>query len=240
MIKIEKVDVWGFEHAIRGMRNPLNSWERSDSALCKGAEGFEDCTVNVHGVCPRRDDFREDVFCIGQSDHELMTKLSKGGSPHRKFFRQIMVSLDITAPLYWWKEFDTYKIGTTANSCSTMHKIHSKPFTLDDFSCEQLDAVSIKILKMVIEELNFNIDCFANYENIKDELPNTERKQFWWNIIQLLPTSYNQKRTVTLNYENLLNILEYRRGHKLDEWNIFCDWIMSLPYAELLEAGVKK
>lgn len=202
MIKIEKVDVWGFEHAVRGMRNPLNSWERSDSTF----EPVE----------------------IGQKDHDLMTRLSKGGSPHRKFFRQIMVSLDITAPLYWWKEFDTYKVGTTANSCSTMHTIQKNEFTMDDFSVDHLDAVTKQYMEAVINSLNINRQKFLDSKD----------KKYWWNMIQLLPTSFNQKRTVTMNYENLLNILEYRKGHKLDEWNIFCDWIMSLPYSDLLEAGL--
>ena len=202
MIKIEKVDVWGFEHAVRGMRNPLNSWERSDSTF----EPVE----------------------IGQKDHDLMTRLSRGGSPHRKFFRQIMVSLDITAPLYWWKEFDTYKVGTTANSCSTMHTIQKNEFTMDDFSVDHLDAVTKQYMEAVINSLNINRQKFLDSKD----------KKYWWNMIQLLPTSFNQKRTVTMNYENLLNILEYRKGHKLDEWNIFCDWIMSLPYSDLLEAGL--
>ena len=202
MINIEKVDVWGFEHAVRGMRNPLNSWERSDSTF----EPVE----------------------IGQKDHDLMTRLSRGGSPHRKFFRQIMVSLDITAPLYWWKEFDTYKVGTTANSCSTMHTIQKNEFTMDDFSVDHLDAVTKQYMEAVINSLNINRQKFLDSKD----------KKYWWNMIQLLPTSFNQKRTVTMNYENLLNILEYRKGHKLDEWNIFCDWIMSLPYSDLLEAGL--
>lgn len=204
MIKFEQIEVWGIKHAIRGMRNPLNSWERSDTV------------------------FDGNKMCLGENDVDLMTRLIRGGAPHRKFLRQIFVSVDITAPLYWWKEFDTYKVGTTANSCSTMHKIHSKEFELADFSTEHLSPLSINALKSVIDVMNLERE---HYVACKD-------KDCWWQMIQLLPTSYNQKRTVTVTYENLLNMLEYRRGHKLDEWRQFCDWILTLPYGSLLKEGV--
>lgn len=216
MIKFEKTEVWGFEHAIRGMRNPLNSWERSDSTY--------------DGECE-----------IGENDKDLMTRLIRGGSPHRKFLRQIFVSVDITAPLYWWKEFDTYKVGTTANSCSTMHKIQAKEFTFKDFSCEHLDEPSKAILGVVINELNNNCGWYNDYYRLTadGEFTDVERKQFWWNMIQLLPSSFNQKRTVTMTYENLLNMLEYRRNHKLDEWRQFCDWIFTISHSTVLRVGVE-
>lgn len=204
MIKFEQIEVWGIKHAIRGMRNPLNSWERSDTV------------------------FDGDKMCLGKNDIDLMTRLIRGGAPHRKFLRQIFVSVDITAPLYWWKEFDTYKVGTTANSCSTMHKIHTKEFTVEDFSVEHLLAENGVYFGKTIERLN----------NARNKFLKTKNKVYWWQMIQLLPTSYNQKRTVTMTYENLLNMLEYRRGHKLDEWRMFCDWILTLPYGSLLKEGV--
>jgi hypothetical protein len=204
MIKFEQIEVWGIKHAIRGMRNPLNSWERSDTV------------------------FDGDKMCLGENDKDLMTRLIRGGAPHRKFLRQIFVSVDITAPLYWWKEFDTYKVGTTANSCSTMHKIHAKEFTVEDFSVEHLLAENAVYFGKTIERLN----------NARNKFLKTKNKEYWWQMIQLLPTSYNQKRTVTMTYENLLNMLEYRRGHKLDEWRMFCDWILTLPYGSILKEGV--
>lgn len=204
MIKFEQIEVWGIKHAIRGMRNPLNSWERSDTV------------------------FDGDKMCLGENDIDLMTRLIRGGAPHRKFLRQIFVSVDITAPLYWWKEFDTYKVGTTANSCSTMHKIHAKEFELEDFSTEHLSPLSLSAIRNLIDVMNLERE---HYIACKD-------KDCWWQMIQLLPTSYNQKRTVTMTYENLLNMLEYRRGHKLDEWRMFCDWILTLPYGSLLKEGV--
>lgn len=218
MIKFEKVEVWGWKHAIRGMRNPLNSWERSDS-----------------GYNP----LLEDIFEIGENDLDLMTRLTRGGAPHRKFLRQVFVSVDITAPLYWWKEFDTYKVGTTANSCSTMHTLHKKRFELEDFSRdylfnrvvtkdEVLELDTIMVLKEIIMSLN---GLRLMYLNTKDTL-------YWKAMIQLLPSSYNQKRTVTMTYENLLNILEYRRGHKLNEWRKFCEWIDTLPHSFLLHEGL--
>lgn len=236
MLKIEHTMTYGWEEAIRGMRNPMNSWDKSDSMLCKGADGFEDCTINAAGKCPRHEDFRHDIFCIGTNDHGLMMRLAAGGSVHAKYRRMITVYCDITAPLYWWKEFDTYKVGTVANSCSTMHKIHAKEFTLDDFSCEHLldyfetkegACHPIDILKDVIEALNTCRDGFLE----------TKDKRYWWQMIQLLPTSYNQKRTVMLNYEVLVGMYRDRKNHKLDEWVALCDWIKELPYSEIITGG---
>lgn len=225
MIKFEHSEVWGWEHAIRGMRNPMNSWERSDTTFLD---------YYFAGT--------EEAPYIGQNDYDLMARLIKGGQPHRKFLRQIFVSVDITAPLYWWKEFDTYKVGTTANSCSTMHKIQANQFSFDDFSCEHLDAPSKAVLGKVIEELNNNRNWFNRYSELVEdgEFEGVDKKQFWWNMIQLLPSSYNQKRTVTMTYENLLNMLEYRRGHKLDEWRQFCEWIFTLPNSHILREGIEE
>lgn len=242
MIKFEKEDVWGFEHAIRGMRNPMNSWERSDSypAVDCGRCGI----IDKEGVCKpgEHDCTPYEIYAIGDNDRDLMTRLIRGGQPHRKFLRQIFVSVDITAPLYWWKEFDTYKVGTTANSCSTMHKIQAKQFSFENFSCEHLDEPCKAILGTVIEELNNNRDWFNRYNELVEsgDFEGVEKKQFWWNMIQLLPSSFNQKRTVTMTYENLLNILEYRRGHKLDEWRQFCEWIFTLPNADILREGISE
>ena len=229
MIKIENEEVTGWEHAIRGMRNPMNSWEKSDSGMCKGGDGFEDCTINAVEKCPRYNDFRHDVFCVGKSDYYLMKRLRNAGTDHRKFMRMITVYVDITAPLYWWKEFDTYKVGTVANSCSTMHKIQEKEFTLDDFSCEHLSPLSVNILVNLIKHLNTERLLFMN----------TKDKSDWWQMIQLLPSSYNQKRTVMLNYEVLANMYHSRKNHKLDEWREFCKWIETLPYSELITGGLE-
>ena len=247
MIKLENTEVVGWEHAIRGMRNPMNSWEKSDSQTCTNCNG---CLPGQE--CER---YKNGTF-IGPNDLDLMTRLRNAGTDHRKFMRMITVYLDITAPLYWWKEFDTYKVGTVANSCSTMHKIHDKEFTLDDFSCEHLfkeddvggmyysataeeEFTSMDVLKVVIEALNtyrktyiaVKADTVSDY----DHTP----KEYWLQMIQLLPSSYNQKRTVMLNYEVLANLYKSRRNHKLDEWHTFCDWIESLPYSELI-TGEKK
>lgn len=220
MIKVENIEYWGFEHAIRGMRNPMNSWDKSDSKLCLDIL-CENCRYSEPGdICNSPVDIEEIV--IGHKDMELMQKLYKGGHPHRKYLRQIMVSMDITAPLYWWKEFDTYKVGTTANSCSTMHKIAAKEFELDDFSHEHLIEPMEAILIAVYSEMN---KCREKYLETKD-------KKWWWQLIQLLPSSYNQKRTVTFTYENVMNMLDYRDPHKLDEWNHFCKVLKSLPYVE--------
>ena len=216
MIKLEKVEVFGWEAAIRGLRNPMNSWDKSDSVMCG--------------------EFSPE---LGKNDLDLMKRLTKAGTEHRKFLRMINVTVDITAPLYWWKEFDTYKVGTVANSCSTMHKIHTKEFTLDDFSCEHLTEYSEtengetwkfnfrNAFEITLNQLNFARKLFLD----------TQDKRWWWQMIQMLPSSYNQKRTVQLNYEVLLTQYHQRKGHKLDEWNEYCEWIESLPYmAEFMKA----
>ena len=219
MLKIENWEVLGWEHAIRGMRNPMNSWEKSDSNF------FDDSEGHVCNICQGRGSMA--LIEIGQNDYTLMKNLRNAGTDHRKFMRMITVYLDITAPLYWWKEFDTYKVGTVANSCSTMHKIHAKEFTLEDFSCEHLENSWLAHLKETIRLLNEARDAY--------HWCNTDaKKEWWWQMIQLLPSSYNQKRTVMLNYEVLANIYKSRRNHKLDEWHTFCDWISELPYSELI------
>ena len=202
MIKIERASVMNLENAIRGARNPMNSWGRMDSEY--DAEGN---------------------YVLGENDLDLARRLARAGSDHRKFLRQIFVSVDITAPLYWWKEFDTYKVGTVANSCSTMHKIHSKPFEREDFSCDRLDENGLAALDSLI--------AFLEAERLRF-CENKEDRQPWHNMIQLLPTSYNQMRTVTMNYENLINMYYARKSHKLAEWHTYCDWVASLPYAEEL------
>lgn len=220
MIKVEHIDTWGFEHAIRGMRNPLNSWERSDSQMVwTGDPSY----YNIG-----RPDLAMSMV-IGDNDLTLMRKLYAAGQPHRKYLRQIFAVMDITAPLYWWKEFDTYKVGTTANSCSTMHKIHSKEFTLDDFSCERLNEKSLYMLNDMIRYLN----------GVREAFVKTEDKMYWWQLIQLLPSSYNQRRTVTMSYENVMNMLDYRGNHKLDEWREFCEILRGLPYIKEIR-GEKK
>ena len=222
MLKIENTEVLGWEHAIRGMRNPMNSWEKSDS------EFYGDpwsCQSGVGGCS----NFGSCACYIGKNDLDLMTRLRNAGTDHRKFMRMITVYLDITAPLYWWKEFDTYKVGTVANSCSTMHKIHDKEFTMEDFSTEHLyPEVREAFENTIIKYLN---EARKTYNFLSDT---TSKKDAWWQMIQLLPTSYNQKRTVMLNYEVLANIYKSRRNHKLDEWHTFCDWIEELPYSELI------
>ncbi|MDO5397830.1 MAG: hypothetical protein Q4G33_07850 [bacterium] len=229
MIEIENVEVMGWEHAIRGMRNPMNSWDRSDSYPCmystNNVERCIDCIY--HGNCNVSEKDMCGNYIIGPNDHHLMLKLAKAGSVHAKYRRMITVYVDITAPLYWWKEFDTYKVGAVANSCSTMHKITEKKFTLEDFSHEHLEADSLSVLQFTIDHLN---RCRNAYLETKD-------KDHWWQMIQLLPSSYNQKRTVMLNYEVLSNIYEYRRDHKLDEWCEFCEWIERLPYSEVITGG---
>ena len=210
MIKVDNIEVWGFKHAIRGMRNPMNSWDKSDSYF-RG----------------------ETSWSVGKNDLDLMRRLYKAGTEHRKYLRQISVSMDITAPLYWWKEFDTYKVGTVANSCSTMHKIHDKFFDVDDFSCEHLqgfwdspDAEYREALKTTIRALN----------NAREIYLKTKDKKYWWYMIQLLPSSYNQRRTITMNYENVMTIIKQRTGHKLDEWNQFVETLKGLPYiTEIME-----
>lgn len=220
MLKTENAEVIGWEHAIRGMRNPKNSWEKSDSNWRYVAPAQRE----NHILASYSDDSE---FWIGPNDADLMNRLRNAGTDHRKFMRMITVYLDITAPLYWWKEFDTYKVGTVANSCSTMHKIADKEFTLEDFSHEHLQEDSVAVLETVIHTLNVHRDWFNN--KVLDD-----PKIDWWQMIQLLPSSYNQKRTVMLNYEVLANIYKSRRHHKLDEWHTLCDWIEGLPYSELI------
>ena len=254
-IKFENTEVMGWEHAIRGMRNPMNSWINGDSSFCEPGEceycgGSSECDGYGQGVL------------IGPNDYDLMKRLRNAGTDHRKFMRMITVYVDITAPLYWWKEFDTYKVGTVANSCSTMHKIADKEFTIDDFSHEHLDGVSrdmfgqgdgTKFFCSFEDMLYIQIEALNEARKLYLE---TKDKKYWWQMIQLLPSSYNQKRTVMMNYEVLANIYKSRRNHKLDEWaehkdvNItngekvvrtipnqyqgFCDWIKTLPYSELI------
>ena len=228
MLKIENVDIVGWETAIRGMRNPMNSWAKSDS-------GWDTDYFNTTDYDSRTYvDFNgEDSYFIGPNDAGLMMKLRNCGTDHRKFMRMITVYMDITAPLYWWKEYDTYKIGTVANSCSTMHKIADKEFALEDFSHEHL--IDTCLLEHVINELNIYRDVYNNYdkqtEQYKDEF---SKKDIWWQIIQLLPSSYNQRRTVMLNYEVLANMYKSRKNHKLDEWRTFCEYVKAFPYSELI------
>lgn len=224
MLKIENDSVVGWGHAIRGMRNPMNSWDKSDSCT----EGSLYCS----DYCSNVECGSEMGLSIGPNDHKLMKSLAEGGPVHAKYRRMIVVYLDITAPLYWWKEFDTYKVGTVANSCSTMHKIHAKEFTLDDFSTDHLTLTSIGVLNKLISVLNMYRLEFVNHD--KGESWMNSKKAAWWQMIQLLPSSYNQKRTIMLNYEVLHNIYESRRHHKLDEWHVLCDWIERLPYSELI------
>lgn len=200
MIKLERTSVMNIENAIRGARNPMNSWAKSDSRYNESGE-----------------------FVLGAADIDFGHRLCISGSDHRKFIRQIFVSVDITAPLYWWKEFDTYKVGTVANSCSTMHKIHAKPIEREDFSCDRLDEGGLRALDALVDYLEAERQKFC---------ADKADRQSWHNIIQLLPSSYNQMRTVTLNYENLINMYYARKTHKLAEWHTFCDWIKQLPYAE--------
>lgn len=233
MILLEKTKVVGLEPAIRGMRNPMNSWNKSDSGICKGGDDGVGCSNCAAFDCHHTYDRS---FQIGKNDHELMMKLVKGGPVHAKFRRMITVYVDITAPLYWWKEFDTYKVGTVANSCSTMHKIHAKEFTIDDFSHETLTDKSFELLLNIIDVLNDNRDAF----NTWNEDYMHSKKRYWYNMIQLLPSSYNQKRTVMLNYEVLANIYQYRKDHKLDEWKEFCKWIEGLPWSEIITCNASE
>ena len=258
MIKIENCEVVGWEHAIRGMRNPLNSWNKSDSIFSKSNHdgtfsGFDTCRNDLPPcACANFEVLHEDnwtglLYELGLNDLDLMQRLRAAGTDHRKFMRMITVYVDITAPLYWWKEHDQYKVGTTTNSCSTMHKIQDKEFTLEDFSCEHLERLprhfandyeafynqdvyleSTDLLNRIIGVLNIARNMYLE----------TKDKRYWWQMIQLLPSSYNQKRTVMLNYEVLVNMYKSRKGHKLDEWREFCKWIESLPYSELITGKV--
>lgn len=233
MIKVEHIDVYGFEAAIRGMRNPMNSWDKIDSKL-----EYEIC--NSNGDCGNCVDI-ENCNMLGANDLDLMQRLAKAGTEHRKYLRMITVTMDITAPLYWWKEFDTYKVGTVANSCSTMHKIHAKEFTVDDFSYEHLLA---NIDDMVSFDGEYNYTSFDILESVmiptlneyRQKYINTKNKKYWWQMIQLLPSSYNQKRTVMMNYETVFNIINQRSGHKLDEWREFVDVLTGLPYVKELKS----
>lgn len=254
MLKIENTEVIGWEHAIRGMRNPKNSWVKSDSGVC-ATHGPAHCADCVYTDCHADDVEIGTKYILGPNDLNLMTTLRNAGTDHRKFMRIITVYLDITAPLYWWKEFDTYKVGTVANSCSTMHKIADKEFTLADFSCEHLDREPYHrnwIESVIVDEditsphkvwmtpfdvLRCTIEMLNAY---RENYLETKDKQDWWQMIQLLPSSYNQRRTVMLNYEVLANIYKSRRNHKLDEWHTFCDWIESLPYSELITGKEEK
>ena len=238
MIKIENVTIHGLEETIRGMRNPMNSWDKSDSGICGGGDKHIGCDNCCEHDCGHSFD---GGFHVGKADHELMMKLAAGGSVHAKYRRMITVYLDITAPLYWWKEFDTYKVGTVANSCSTMHKIHSKEFALDDFSWEHIIEDPNDVF--VMDEEDYiplsPKDVFQNYivnmlNVCRDKYLETQDKKYSWQMIQLLPSSYNQKRTVMLNYEVLTGIYPMRKEHKLDEWREFCQWIENLPYSEII------
>ena len=240
MIKIKHTSVYGFEAAIRGMRNPWNSWEKSDSFQCNGMDCyFEDCPQYIRPI-----EWRSEGGCsttgeyvIGKNDLDLMKKLVKAGTDHSKFMRMVNVTVDITAPLYWWKEMDTYKVGTVRNSCSTMHTITDKEFTLDDFSYEHLidtdREIHSKLLRLIpVTTVLESVICELNYN--REKYLETKDKLYWWQIIQLLPSSYNQKATLMLNYEVLANIYHSRKNHRLDEWQEFCKWIETLPYSELI------
>lgn len=266
MIKFEHAEVLGWEHAIRGMRNPMNSWEKSDSGYCNGSgKRCDTCPYNPgdYEPCYFVQKYKDKLYVVGPNDLDLMKRLRNAGTDHRKFMRMITVYVDITAPLYWWKEFDTYKVGTVANSCSTMHKIADKEFTYEDFSCEHIGDVPNRdpwyqnALDTTISALNEARHCYLD----------TKDKKYWWQMIQLLPSSYNQRRTVMLNYEVLANIYKSRKNHKLDEWSGkdcfedlvrncntcvkketsechggkeggFIQWIESLPYSELITGSV--
>ena len=222
MINIELLEMSGIGSATKGMRNPMNSWDKCDS----------------YYIWPDDEEFH-----IGPNDHDLMMKLRNAGTDHRKFMRMIVVYANITAPLYWWKEFDTYKVGTVANSCSTMHKIADKEFTLDDFSCEHLYQETYDLFRLTVDHLNKVRDIYLHGGVLRvGEAPawfGPKDKEIWWQMIQLLPSSYNQKRTVMLNYEVLANMYESRKNHKLDEWRDFCKWAETLPYSELITGGIK-
>ena len=276
MIRIENTEVMGWEAAIRGMRNPMNSWEKSDSGLCEDfqcgfLDGISGYLSDARPICPLKNANECGLtgeYIIGPNDLDLMKRLASGGPVHAKYRRMITVYVDITAPLYWWKEFDTYRVGVEKNSCSTMHKIADKEFTLEDFSCEHLTRLSKSHLNITIELLNMYRKLYINWDKLDDDIKKTllvgvfdgeryRKKDAWWQMIQSLPSSYNQKRTVMLNYEVLSHIWNDRRSHKLDEWcehetpaehkernkNFasgawgFCDWIKTLPYSELITGG---
>lgn len=238
MIKIENVETFGWEAAIRGMRNPKNSWAKSDSHKCPCADWDGDCPMVMNDDEPAKDcDPDKYRFCVGENDFHLMQVLANSGPDDGKFLRMIHVQLDVTAPLYWWKEADQYKVGTVTDSCSTMHKIHAKEFELDDFSHEHIinsvgmGAQEIEVRISPMQALLTTIECMNSYRKLYLE---TKDKKYWWQMIQLLPSSYNQRRTWDLNYAVLRNIYHARRNHKLDEWRELCEWIKTLPYSELI------
>lgn len=252
MLKIENTEVLGWNAAIRGMRNPMNSWEKSDSDWFDVQEVGEEESEKIKWVQDGQCDF---AYGIGPNDQKLMMNLAKAGSTDAKYRRMINVTMDVTAPLYWWKEFDTYKVGTVANSCSTMHKIQAKEFTMDDFSCEHLiyfprDGSDVDFEDQDVKDAYCSVHIFGTDVVLSPEgaleltiymlnrarylFLKTKDKQYWWQMIQLLPSSYNQRRTIQLNYEVLAAIYPKRKDHKLDEWHTFCDWIHSLPYSELI------
>ena len=257
MIKIENVDIHGFEAAIRGARNPMNSWEKSDSWF--PSYSMSDLWKNINNeqidgydaseleYCP--EELYADTILIGPNDHKLLMNLCKGGTEEAKWRRMVHVSMDITAPLYWWKEFDTYKVGTVSNSCSTMHKIHDKEFAIDDFSCEHLCVISNEHLEETIGILNFYREVYNSFDEKVSDLNWLKsfvedyglrtKKDVWWQMIQLLPSSYNQRRTIDLNYEVLASQYRQRKDHKLDEWRRYCDWIKTLPYSEFITLEVE-
>ena len=223
MIQIEKAEVFGWEAAIRGMRNPMNSWDKSDS--------YWGMWEDESPINPSDELF----FFVGENDLKLMKNLAKAGTDHGKFMRMLTVYVDLTAPLYWWKEFDTYKVGTVANSCSTMHKIHSKPIELTDFSIDDFN-IDDDHIEIALKDMFINV--VADCEVLRQKYLATKDKRYWKGLIQLLPSSYNQKRTVMLNYEVLRNMYHARKNHKLDEWRDFCKWIEGLPYSELITGDV--
>ena len=248
MIKVEDIEVWGWTHALRGMRNPMNSWDKSDSYIVSVEDSLGQHHIGLHHVMLEMPDF-------GEADAKLIHSLVQGGTEHRKFLRQVFVAMDITAPLYWWKEFDTYKVGTTSNSCSTMHKLTSKPITLDDFSIDDMDVIDSEdefspkdFFRIVVANCEMYRQKYLMYKQKAKLNPkkakhyNSCAKRYWRKLIQLLPSSYNQRRTITMSYENVLAIIHQRSGHKLDEWNEFVEVLTNLPgmYVVLGEGGEPK
>lgn len=242
MLKIEKTDIHGWEAAIRGARNSFNSWDKSDSEYLSCFEANAENRTS-HTVCKDSWKIKSGVYHVGDADLALMKKLAKAGPSHAKYRRFITVTMDVTGPLYWWKEMDTYKVGTVGNSCSTMHKIADKEFAFGDFSCEHLTGRSMNTLEDTIDELNYLRNFYNNWDKIDANSKNAHefhsQKDVWWQMIQLLPSSYNQKRTLLMNYEVLANIYHQRKGHKLDEWQTFCEWIEELPMSEIITGEEK-
>lgn len=248
MIKVEDIEVWGWTHALRGMRNPMNSWDKSDSYIVSVEDSLGLHHIGLHHVMLEMPNF-------GEADAKLIHSLVQGGTEHRKFLRQVFVAMDIIAPLYWWKEFDTYKVGTTSNSCSTMHKLTSKPITLDDFSIDDMDVIDSEdefspkdFFRIVVANCEMYRQKYLMYKQKAKLNPkkakhyNSCAKRYWRKLIQLLPSSYNQRRTITMSYENVLAIIHQRSGHKLDEWNEFVEVLTNLPgmYVVLGEGGEPK